>query len=159
MEPVMVEVFTAVAKSTSAEDARDRVRAVLTAEALATLKAPESRREMLVQQMANDWTRYLLQYEPAAFLSRIHVPVLALNGTLDRQVPPDENLAAIKAALAHNADVTIQRIDGVNHMFQTARTGAIGEYADIDETIAPVVLNAVTEWIEARFKRHGAHDR
>lgn len=159
MEPVMVEVFTAVAQSTSAEDARARVRAVLTAEALATLKAPESRREVLVQQMANDWTRYLLQYQPAAFLSRIHVPILALNGTLDRQVPPDENLAGIKAALGHNADVTIRRIDGVNHLFQTARTGAIGEYADIEETIAPVVLDTVTEWIKARFTRNGAHDR
>ncbi len=159
MEPVMVKVFTAVAKSTSAEDARARVRAVLTAEALATLKAPESRRELLVQQMANDWTRYLLQYKPAAFLSRIHVPILALNGTLDRQVPPDENLSGIKAALGHNADVTIRRVDGVNHLFQTARTGAIGEYADIEETISPVVLSIVTEWIEARFTRNGASVR
>ena len=36
-------------------------------------------------------------------------------------------------------------------MFQTARTGAMGEYADIEETISPVVLSIVTEWIEARF--------
>jgi len=106
-----------------------------------------------VQEMANDWFRYLLQYQPAAFLSRIHVPILALNGALDRQVPADENLSAIKTALAHNADVTIRKLDGLNHLFQTARTGAIGEYADIEETLSPVVLNIVTEWIEARFKR------
>jgi pimeloyl-ACP methyl ester carboxylesterase len=155
MGPVMADVFAAVAKSTSAEDARARVHAALTPEALAVLKAPESRREVLVQQMATDWTRYLLQYRPAAFLSQIHVPVLALNGALDRQVPPDENLSGIKAALAHNADVTIRKVDGVNHLLQTARTGAIGEYADIPETISPVVLNIVTEWIEARFKRNG----
>jgi len=106
-----------------------------------------------VQEMANDWFRYLLQYQPAAFLSRIHVTILALNGALDRQVPADENLSAIKTALAHNADVTIRKLDGLNHLFQTARTGAIGEYADIEETLSPVVLNIVTEWIEARFKR------
>ena len=122
----MTEVFAAVATSASAEDARARVRAVLTPEALATMKASESRREQLVQQMANDWARYLLQYKPAAFLSRIRVPILALNGTLDRQVPADENLSAIKTALAHNGDVTIRRLDGLNHLFQTARTGAIG---------------------------------
>lgn len=152
-EPVIAEVFAAVAASTSAEDARRRVRAVLTADALALLKAPESRRDLLVQQMANDWYRYLLHYRPAVFLSRIHVPVLALNGSLDWQVPPDENLAAIRAALAHNSDVTIRKVDGLNHLFQTARTGALGEYADIEETIAPVVLEIVAEWIGARFKR------
>ena len=96
MQPVMTDVFTAVARSASAEDARARVRAVLTPAALVTLKATESRREQLVQQLANDWTRYLLQHKPAAFLSRIRVPVLALNGTLDHQVPADENLSAIK---------------------------------------------------------------
>jgi hypothetical protein len=152
MAPIMREVFEAVASSTSAEDARVRVRAVLTPEALATMKAPESRRELLVQQMATDWARYLLQFKPAEFLSRIEVPVLALNGALDHQVPADENLSAITAALAGNPDVTVHRLDGLNHLFQTARTGAIGEYADIPETIAPVVLKIVTDWITARFK-------
>jgi hypothetical protein len=116
MQLVMTDVFAAVAKSASAEDARARVRAVLTLEALATLKAPESRRELLVQQLANDWSRYLLQYKPAASLSRIRVPILALNGALDRQVSADENLAGIKAALAHNADVTLRKLEGLNHL-------------------------------------------
>jgi uncharacterized protein len=152
MEPVLADVFAAVATSASAEDARARVRTLLTPEALATLKAPESR-ELVVRRLANDWFRYLLQYQPATFLSRLHVPVLALNGSLDRQVPASENLAAIKAALAHNPDVTIRRLEGLNHLFQTARTGAIGEYADIAETMSPVVLSIVTEWIQARVKR------
>lgn len=125
MQPVMSAVFAAVAKSASAEEARTRVRALLTPGALATLKAPESRRELLVQQLANDWSRYLLQYAPASFLSRMRVPILALNGALDRQVPADENLSAIKTALAHNPDVTIRKLDGLNHLFQTARTGAM----------------------------------
>ena len=63
MQPVMADVFAAVANSASAEDARARVRAVLTPEALATMKASESRREQVVQHMANDWARYLLQVQ------------------------------------------------------------------------------------------------
>jgi pimeloyl-ACP methyl ester carboxylesterase len=122
---------------------------------LAALKAPEASRELLVQRLANEWFRYFLQYQPAASLSRIHVPVLAVNGSLDRQVPADENLAAIKTALARNPDVTIRKLEGLNHLFQTARTGAIGEYADIAETMSPVVLNIVAEWIQARFARKG----
>ncbi|HET9361070.1 MAG TPA: alpha/beta fold hydrolase [Vicinamibacterales bacterium] len=154
MEPVLAEVFAGVATSASAEDARARVRAVLTADALKTLKAPESMRELMVERLANDWFRYFLRYTPAAALSRIRVPVLAINGTLDRQVPADENLAAIGAALAHNPDVTIRKLDGLNHLFQTAGTGAIGEYADIAETMSTVVLGIVTEWIGVRFKGH-----
>ncbi len=50
-------------------------------------------------------------------------------------------------------DVTIRKLDGLNHLFQTARTGAIGEYADITETIAPVVLTIATDWINARFSK------
>lgn len=152
MAPIMREVFAAVASSTSAEHARARVRAVLSADALAVMKAPESRRELLVQQMTTDWARYLLQFTPADFLSRIDVPVLALNGALDHQVPADDNLSAITAALARNPDVTVHKLDGLNHLFQTARTGAIGEYADIPETMAPAVMKILTEWITARFK-------
>ncbi len=153
-EPVLAQVFAAVANSTNAEDARVRVRAALTPEALATLAVPDSRKELVVHQFTNDWFRYFLQFKPAAALSRIHVPVLALNGSLDRQVPADENLTAIKAALAHNPDVTIRKLEGLNHLFQTARTGSIGEYADITETMSPVVLRIVTEWIAVRSKRN-----
>lgn len=102
-------------------------------------------------RMTTEWFRYFLQVRPESFLSRVRVPVLALNGSLDWQVPADENLAAIAAALAHNRDVTIRKLDGLNHLFQTAGTGAIGEYADIAETMAPAVLTIVGDWIAARF--------
>ena len=61
MEPIMADIFAAVTKSANADDARTRVRGVLTPDALATLKTIESRREVLVQHLANDWFRYFLQ--------------------------------------------------------------------------------------------------
>ncbi len=36
---------------------------------------------------------------------------------------------------------------GLNHLFQTAKTGAISEYAQIEETIAPEVLELIGKWI------------
>ena len=57
------------------------------------------------------------------------MPVLAINGSLDRQVLAAENLAGIAAALADNRESTMIELPGLNHLFQTARTGAIGEYA------------------------------
>ena len=36
-------------------------------------------------------------------------------------------------------------------MFQTARSGSVAEYTEIDETIAPIALQSIGEWINARF--------
>jgi len=38
-------------------------------------------------------------------------------------------------------------------LFQTARTGAVGEYNDIEETVAPVALERMASWINTRFGR------
>jgi len=90
---------------------------------------------------------------PAAALRSLRMPVLALNGSLDRQVLPAANLAGIRAATAGNPDVRIRELPGLNHLFQTARTGGIGEYAEIEETMAPVVPETVAAWIRTRFVR------
>ncbi len=41
-----------------------------------------------VAQLSSPWFRLFLTLDPATYLSRVTVPVLALNGTLDLQVPP-----------------------------------------------------------------------
>ncbi len=150
-DEVVDRIARAVAAASDGADAAARVRELLTAHALETLGVPESRRELVVQQYTTDWFRYFVRYDPAAFLSRVDVPVLALNGSLDVQVPADENLAGIRRALAHNRDVTVRELEGLNHLFQTAETGKLGEYADIPETFAPVALEIVADWINARF--------
>ena len=102
-------------------------------------------------QLGTPWFRYFLRYDPVPNLARIQVPVLALSGALDVQVPASENLPAIRAALAANPDVTVVEFEGLNHLFQTSQTGAVGEYADIEETFAPVALEAMSAWIAERF--------
>jgi dienelactone hydrolase len=114
---------------------------------------PPGQSTLLAAQARDPWLRYFVRYDPAPALARIHVPLLALNGALDRQVLPRENLAGIRAATAANRDVTIRELPGLNHLFQTARTGAAGEYADIEETFAPAAVELVTNWIRARFVR------
>jgi hypothetical protein len=75
--------------------------------------------------------------------------VLALNGEKDLQVPPKENLAAIEKALTEGGNKNFQtmEIPGVNHLFQTCETGAIAEYAQIEETISQKVLEILKDWI------------
>ena len=47
--------------------------------------------------------------------------------------------------------MTTVPLEGLNHLFQHAGTGAVDEYARIDETLAPEVLELIGDWIEARF--------
>ena len=53
-----------------------------------------------VKQVANPWMQYFIKYNPASALEKVKCPVLAINGEKDLQVPPKENLEAIKKALA-----------------------------------------------------------
>ena len=101
--------------------------------------------------MVTPWYRSLLAADPAATLRKVPVPVLAINGELDTQVPADENLAAIAAALKEggNRDFTTRKLPGLNHLFQKAATGAIGEYGKIEETANPAALEMVGQWITA----------
>jgi pimeloyl-ACP methyl ester carboxylesterase len=92
--------------------------------------------------------RVLLTANPSADWSKVRCPVLALNGTLDHQVPV-ESLDAIMKALRAGGNRQAQGVamPSLNHMFQTARTGAEDEYGKIEETIAPVVLERIVRFI------------
>ena len=81
----------------------------------------------------------------------VHVPVLALNGTLDLQVPWAANLPEIDAALAAagNRDYRIVELPGLNHLFQPAATGDPAEYERITETFSPAALELIADWITA----------
>ena len=107
----------------------------------------ETQVRMAVEQAISPGMRYLLAYDPRPALEKISVPVLALNGELDTQVDAGQNLVAIAAALENNSNVTIHRLPELNHLFQHARTGLIGEYGVIEETISPEVLDLIRDWI------------
>jgi fermentation-respiration switch protein FrsA (DUF1100 family) len=106
------------------------------------------------QALTSPWFRFFLTYDPATALRAVKIPTLALNGEKDVQVPFKQNLPAIEAALkaGGNTDATIRSLPDLNHLFQTSKTGLPSEYAQIEETIAPVVLEAIADWILARAK-------
>ncbi len=94
----------------------------------------------------------MIRHDPRPVLSQLNCPVLVLNGTLDLQVSAEQNLPAIGQALAKakHADYTIVSLRHLNHLFQTAKTGAIGEYGQIEETIATQVLELVVTWLQSK---------
>jgi len=110
---------------------------------------PEAQIGAQLKRITSPWFRYFLTYDPATALRKVTCPVLALNGEKDTQVPPKQNLPAIRKALeqAGNKHFEIDELPGLNHLFQTAKTGAPAEYAEIEETISPVALEKVANWI------------
>lgn len=108
--------------------------------------------EASIRQVTTPWFRSLMRQDPAVYLEKTKVPVLALFGGKDIQVAAEENAAGLRAALAAagNETVTVKIFPDANHLFQTAGTGAVGEYGQIEETMAPEVLEVIVEWIGAR---------
>ncbi len=102
-----------------------------------------------IEKMNSPWMRYFISYDPATALAKVACPVLALNGSKDVQVSPSQNLPAIRKALeaGGNKHFEIVELPGLNHLFQTAKTGSPNEYAQIEETIAPVALDKISAWI------------
>jgi pimeloyl-ACP methyl ester carboxylesterase len=132
-----------------------KLRALLTASAK-TLGMSDAEVDAYIAQLNTDWFRYFFAYDPAPALRAVRCPVLAIAGSKDLQVPPEDNLAAIRAALAGNPDAQVVELPGLNHLFQTAKTGGLAEYGQIEETLAPAAMDVVTRWILARTRTGAA---
>jgi len=110
---------------------------------------PAAQIDTLTAELTSPWYRYFLSFDPATVLSKVTSPVLALNGEKDMQVPPALNLPAIRRVLtaAGNQHFEVVELPGLNHLFQHAKTGSPIEYGQIEETMAPEVLDLVAAWI------------
>jgi len=105
--------------------------------------------EAQMKRLNSKWFRYYLTYDPSTSLKQLQIPVLVINGELDWQVPPKLNLPIHAKILkaAGNQNYTIIEFPKLNHFFQTCESGSILEYGKIEETIAPVVLDTLSDWI------------
>ena len=110
--------------------------------------------KLQVKQIASPWMQYFIKYNPAPVLEKVKCPVLAINGAKDLQVPPQENLEAIKKALAKggNKKVTTKEFPNLNHLFQECKTGSPDEYATIEQTFSPIALAEIFKWIQTQTK-------
>ena len=113
----------------------------------------ESALSAAVESNLSPWFRFFIRYDPRPALGGLAVPTLALFGGKDTQVDADQNQSAMEAAFAgsSNTDITVRRFPEMNHLFQTAGTGSPAEYAQIEETMAPEVLDLIGSWIVERF--------
>jgi dienelactone hydrolase len=110
---------------------------------------PKNQLTMQVKMILSPWFRYFIAYDPSPVLRKVKCPVLAVIGEKDLQVLPQQNLPAIRKALEEggNPHFAVEELAGLNHLFQTAKTGAPNEYAQIEETMSPIALGKIGSWI------------
>ncbi|MDY7093252.1 MAG: alpha/beta fold hydrolase [Acidobacteriota bacterium] len=109
--------------------------------------AAGARRRILVQALLSRQMEDALYYDPRPVLEELRLPVLALYGSKDLQVPPSVHAPDLRTALADNPRATVEVIPGLNHLLQPSTTGRPSEYARLEVTLAPKVLERVSRWI------------
>jgi pimeloyl-ACP methyl ester carboxylesterase len=154
------ELFTAIfailkEKGDSAA-AEKQIRATIAARTAAMTETQRKGMESLLkvidtqlqQIYLTEWFRFFLRYDPHPVLKKVQIPVLAMSGDKDLQVPK-ANLDGIAAALKEggNKDFSIVLLPQMNHLFQTSSTGLPTEYGEIEETFSPVALKTISDWI------------
>lgn len=102
-----------------------------------------------IRMLKSPWLRIYIGHDPRSDLRKLTCPVLALIGSKDLQVDADANLREIEKALREggNKNFTVKELPRLNHLFQRCETGSLAEYARIEETIAPSVLELIGDWI------------
>lgn len=105
-----------------------------------------------LEHFSTPWFHAFLRHEPGPVLQAMRQPVLVLNGERDQQVPAAMDLAAIRIALKGNARAVVKELPQLNHLFQTAKTGSTAEYYEIEETMAPLALDTVSDWIRTTVR-------
>ena len=150
------KIFLVIKEEKDKKNAEERIRQMfmedwekMSDEEKEKIGDPEVYLNAQLQSLLSPWLKFFLTYDPKPTLSKVKCSVLAINGEKDLQVPPKENLSAIEEALkaGGNQNYTIKELPNLNHLFQTAQTGLPSEYVKIEETISPVALKIISDWI------------
>lgn len=147
LRQVQGRLMDAVRAGSDSASVASRLRPILDREGMS-----EEQMEAQLGQMTSPWFRYFVGSDPVPALRKIDVPVLALYGSKDLQVPPEQNASPMRAALrdAPTSDATVRVLDGLNHIFQPAETGSPSRYGKIETTMAPEALEKISTWIRER---------
>jgi pimeloyl-ACP methyl ester carboxylesterase len=151
-------VTDAVIRGASSEEQMGALRALVDAQTtVAGGGAASADRTAVIEQavksaavqMASPWMKFMLVFDPAASLRSVTVPVFAVFGELDTQVPPTMHETPMRAALAGNPGAVFKTYPGANHLFQRARTGQVAEYATLEKAFVAGLLDDLAKWILA----------
>jgi len=98
-----------------------------------------------------DWAKEFLSYQAADYLKTVDLPILILNGKKDIQVRWNESQTGFKNAMNVNTlrQSTFKAYDDLNHLLQPCIKCNISEYATIEISMSPIVMQDVLTWIKS----------
>lgn len=105
---------------------------------------------MYVNQATGPWYRYLVRYDPAKWLAKVRIPVLAINGDKDIMVNADTNLGNWKSLMPQGSDVQTVRMNGLNHLLLPCEKGTPDEYASIKAEVPQEVYDIILRWMQEK---------
>jgi uncharacterized protein len=154
----LMDAIMPVAKQPGPADERKKKLATAVKDFVATLSKEEVKLlgadtsgmpDTTAARLGDPWMSFFLAFDPRPTLGKVKCPVLAVNGELDLQVIPDQNVPAIEKTLAAggNKRVTTKVFPKLNHLFQHTKAGLPSEYGQIEETFAPEVIEFITDWL------------
>jgi uncharacterized protein len=105
-------------------------------------------------EFTRPWIRKFLSYNPESYIRNISCKVLAINGSRDIQVVATTNLNGIRAALkkSKSKSYEVKELQGLNHLLQTCHNCTVQEYKELEETIAPLALQTIKDWLNKEIK-------
>lgn len=101
------------------------------------------------------WTRWFATYDPLPTARAVRVPVLILQGALDRQVSAGQaDTLATAFRAGGNRDVTVNVYPGLNHLFlHTDGDGSPTEYMTLkDASLPAAVLDDIATWLTGHMR-------
>ena len=112
--------------------------------------------EELLAQMTvffdQEWARQFLAFESKTYLAQLNLPFLVINGSKDVQVPALSNQEGFRnnMSAASLSKSTFYVLEGANHLFQQCESCNLAEYASLEQTLDPTLIDWVTSWILAQ---------
>ena len=99
------------------------------------------------KQLDNPWFINFLKTNPIDYWKEVKCKTLALNGSLDVQVSPKNDLGAIEGL--KNPNINCKILDKHNHLFQIAETGNLAEYFKIKEGVSDETIKVVSDFLNS----------
>lgn len=146
-------LYQAIASASDAGAAAKSLEQVLRRQGEQSGLSGNTLQEHVTEQLANyrqlldPWFFEFIRMDPQVLIEKVKIPIWAGFADKDVQVNAAENHTALEKILQDHPSHAVISYPDLNHLFQTAETGAVSEYAEITETFNELVLQDMADWI------------
>lgn len=107
---------------------------------------PASQQDAQLSQLTSVWMQYFIKTDPKNYLQKLSLPVFAVHGAKDLQVPVRQNIDGFMQSI-NKQWLTYKIYPNLNHLLQPADKGLPEEYAAISTTLSPEVVEDISLWL------------